>query len=607
MKEKVIVFKADTKSAEKNVENLNKDVQEVDKSADKANESIDKGLESLDKRTNGLVSGFKSLRSGLGSVITGMKSLKFAIAATGIGALLIAITSLTAYFTKTERGAQKFRVIAAALGSILDNLVDVVIHLGESLFNAFENPKKTVQELGQTIKTYVLDSVAQITSGLGLLGDAFRKLLEGDFSGALDTAKEGAKELGKGLFNLSPAGVIFNTVADGAQELFENIVKDTKAASNLADQLNRIKVAERELRVARAEANAEIERQKFISDDITRSFEERTEAARKAFALEQELLTKQLANERERLSVMEQQASLAESDEDTLEAIADQRVKLAELEQASATKQIELNNKINALENERLAKIAERKAKEEELAKAEQEAAQKALEEREKALNEITKAELSAKDAEIMAAQEKYDELIRLAQQYGQDTTALREKAAKEVNAIEKKYADEEVERQKAVAKQKEDVTQTAVSTALSLVQEGSTASKALAIAQSLWNTYQGITTALASAPPPFNFISAAVTGAAGFAAVRNIASTNPQNAGSGSAGVSGLSSASASGATGGAPNISLLGGNNPLGQISEALKQSADNPAKAIVVSEDVSTRQAADRRRFMKAKLNG
>lgn len=604
MKEVLLKFKAETKDAEKNVENLNQDVQQTKKSAEDTNKAIDSGMEALDKRTNGAISGLKSLRSGLGSVISGMKTLRFAIAATGIGALLLAITSLTAYFTKTERGAQKLRVIMAALGSIVDNLVDVVIGLGESLVDAFENPKKTVQELGDSIKTYVIDAVQNIMEGLGLLGDAFSKLLEGDFAGALDTAKEGAKQLGSGLWDLSPVGAVFNTLSEGAQEFAKDVMNDVRAAASLADRLNKVKVAERELRVERAEANAVIERQKFISDDITRSYEERLQAARNAFTLEQDLLDRQLANERERLAIMEQQASLAESDEETLEAIADQRIKLAELEQASATKQIELNNKINALENERKMKAEEATAKAEEARLKEEEARNEELKAREEAIQKITEATLSQTEAEILAVQQKYDELIRLADKYGQDTVELREKASKEIQAIEDKAAKEEKERQKAVAKQKEDVTATAVNTALSLAEEGSTVQKSLAVAQSLWNTYQGITTALGSAPPPFNFISAALTGAAGFAAVRNILSTSPENAGSSGGGVGSVPSTASSGASG-APNVSLLGGNNPLSQISDALRQNAERPPKAIVVGQEVTSQQAADRRIFKKAQL--
>ena len=51
---------------------------------------------------------------------------------------------------------------------------------------------------------------------------------------------------------------------------------------------------------------------------------------------------------------------------------------------------------------------------------------------------------------------------------------------------------------------------------------------KAFKIGQAVINTFAGINEALASAPPPVNFISAAAVGAAGFANVAAIASTQP-------------------------------------------------------------------------------
>ena len=64
----------------------------------------------------------------------------------------------------------------------------------------------------------------------------------------------------------------------------------------------------------------------------------------------------------------------------------------------------------------------------------------------------------------------------------------------------------------------------------LSLIQDvfgkESKAGKAAAIAQATINTYQGITAALASAPPPINIGLAAITGAAGFKSVADIVGT---------------------------------------------------------------------------------
>lgn len=94
----------------------------------------------------------------------------------------------------------------------------------------------------------------------------------------------------------------------------------------------------------------------------------------------------------------------------------------------------------------------------------------------------------------------------------------------------QKKIAEEEAAAKIAAL----DATQQAI-TDLSLIAGRETvAGKALAIAASIINTYKGITTALASAPPPLNFVQAAAVGAAGFAAVKNIVSVQVPGGGSG-------------------------------------------------------------------------
>ena len=78
---KEIEINVNTSKAEKNVDNLEGGLSGLSAQADKL--------------TGGLVSGFKKGVAGIKQGITAMKSLRVAIAATGIGALLI--EGLTSY------------------------------------------------------------------------------------------------------------------------------------------------------------------------------------------------------------------------------------------------------------------------------------------------------------------------------------------------------------------------------------------------------------------------------------------------------------------------------------------------------------------------------
>jgi hypothetical protein len=118
-------LEVNTKKAEEGVNNLTDTVG---------------GLSSkLDSATGGAISGFKSMASGLKGVIGGFKTLKGAIIATGIGALVVVVTAAVEWFTKFDAG----------------------VKLVSKTMDAF-------------------------AGGITQLATAFNLLIQGDFSGAAD-------------------------------------------------------------------------------------------------------------------------------------------------------------------------------------------------------------------------------------------------------------------------------------------------------------------------------------------------------------------------------------------------------------------------------------
>ena len=103
---KTVIIEADTTKAVQNVDELNTSIEETTDTTEELNEANQETFGALDSLTGGAVSGFKRLTAGVRSGITAMKTLRGAVIATGIGALLVAITSLSAWFKRTEEGAQ---------------------------------------------------------------------------------------------------------------------------------------------------------------------------------------------------------------------------------------------------------------------------------------------------------------------------------------------------------------------------------------------------------------------------------------------------------------------------------------------------------------------
>lgn len=63
-----------------------------------------------------------------------MAILKIAMISTGIGALVVVVGSLVAYFSQTREGANKIKVVLAELGAIVRTLKDHFSSLGESIW-----------------------------------------------------------------------------------------------------------------------------------------------------------------------------------------------------------------------------------------------------------------------------------------------------------------------------------------------------------------------------------------------------------------------------------------------------------------------------------------
>lgn len=145
-------------------------------------------------------------------------------------------------------------------------------------------------------------------------------------------------------------------------------------------------------------------------------------------------------------------------------------------------------------------------------------------------------------------------------------------------------------------------VISSALSSVAQMVGENTIAGKALAVASASINTYLGATKALATYPPPFGAIAAGVVIAGGLLQVRKIIATKvPKPPGTN------LRGASGGGGGGGAsvpattvPQIQTAQAleTDTGSQISETIAASSQRPVQAYVVSTQVSSTQALDRR---------
>jgi len=352
-------------------------------------------------------------------------------------------------------------------GLISTGIGAFVVAVG-SLISYFTSTKKGAEQLQVALKS-VGAAISVARDRISSLGGAIVKVFKGDIKGAIQDAKGAVTGFG-----------------DEVRKEVKQMAELTKASQALRD-------SNRELNVETARRRAEVEALKFVAEDTTKSEAERLEAAEKAFRLENELLQMRVANAKENLRIKSEEVAASESTAEDLDELAQAEIDLFTIQQESITKQIELNNKINGIKREAEAKRLE-------AIKAEEEAEKKALEDKQ--------------------AREAEQEKIR------QDAEAAREAYEKEQADAKKKRDEEEKQRAIDVQKSKLDATKQTLDGIKAVFGEESAAGKAASVVQATINTYEGISAALASSPPPFNIALAAITGAAGFKNVASILST---------------------------------------------------------------------------------
>ena len=363
------------------------------------------------------------------------------------------------------------------------------------------------------------------------------------------------------------------------------ILTDTLHAMALEKQLQRLVDRERDLNVETAQRRTEIEQLKMIAEDVTKSEEERLTAAEKAFKIETDLLEKRITNAEEAVRIEEARLSqILDPTAEALDLLAQKEIDLATIQGESATKQIELNNKINAIKAE-----AERVR----------------AENHQKALDDLKTLMEAQEEAEVRRADGKFASIARFEALDNKNTldaienvhkraeTALKiERDAqlistkylnstnKQKASLDKEYSLKVIALDKFVQKSKMDTISMGLQVAGQLAKEGSVAAKGIAVAQTIYNTQQSIMAAMAQVPYPYNIVQSILNGVMGANAIRTILSTDPSGGSvGGSVGVAGGGAAP--------PSPQMMSGAFELTGGQEV------EPVQAYVVSDDITNNQ--------------
>ena len=400
---------------------------------------LDAGLANLGSKI------LPNVAKGTKGVSIAMKVLRGAIISTGVGALVVALGSLIAYFTNTEKGSKTLKVAMTALGVVFGRLTDAASKLGEFIVQIFTEPQEAFDtfnenviqpvreffsDLGGVLVNRVLNGFNNLKIGINKLRAAFNDLV-GDEEEAAElrarNAELQAENAERNRKDLETASEYYNKVKDAVTGL----VDEVKDAINVADQLvsatRNIRDLEQAIIVQNAQLKKNLEENKRIVDDTTLSYEERKAALDKVNEANEQIIANELKLAREKENLLRLQIQeegnyekreeletelagaianrIAKEQEYTNVKVESDR-KSREIDQQEIDRQNTISQKITDLNNQRIEGVKQRALLE---LQAQEEAAIAELE------------KLKATEEEKQAIRDAYSELRVQAEQTVQD------------------------------------------------------------------------------------------------------------------------------------------------------------------------------------------
>ena len=606
---------------------LKKSVKEVGTETKEVSKGSNELGGTLDRMTGGAVSKFKGMLTSIKAVSGGFNMMKIAIIGTGIGALLIAIIAVSKAFTNSEEGQNKFAKLMGVIGSVTGNLVDILASLGEKIIWAFENPKKAINDFVKLLKDNVINRFNGLLELIPQLGKAVKQLFTGDFGGAAETAANAVAKVALGTNNLTES---IRGAGEALKKLAKEVADDAKKAAEIADKRAKADKIERGLIIQRAKADRDIAELRFKSEQREKfTATERIEFLKEASKISEDIANKEIYANSLRLSAKIEENKLSGSNKDALNEVAELTAKGIQLDTAKLNLQKRLQTSLTTFQNEEKSglkiisdakqkQLDEEKAakikKAEEDAKTEKErldaidAIQKEYKikkEDEEAIDEIAKLELTKtrEIAKLEALNATEEQRAAILTYWDNQITDQKKKNSDDATKKAKENKEKELNDERILQQQKIAIVGQTFGALASILGKNSAAGKAAAIAQATINTYQGITevwSTKSTLPEPFATISriasTATVLASGLSAVKSIKSQKLPAGASGG----GISSASAPSiptmAQAQAPQFNIVGSSGT-NQLASAIGGQTQQPIKAYVVSNDVTTGQSLDR----------
>jgi len=592
----------------------------VIKDNEKATRDYSGAVGILDQQTGGLISGTKNLTGSLAGATKGFNLMRVAIIATGIGALVIGITSLVQAFSRSEEGQNKFAKLMGVIGAVTGQFLDVLAGLGDKIIGVFQNPLQAGKDFANFFKDQIVNRFVGLLELVPNLGKAVGLLFKGQFK---EAGKVAGDAIGKVTLGIEDATEKVGNAITGVQDFIAETEKEAEIAAQIADKRAKADKVDRQLLIDRAEATRKFnELREKAADKENVSIEDRIAALKEAGRIEDEITQKEIEAARLRLEAKQEENALGLSTKEDLDEEAALKAKLIELEASRLKKQKTLTAEITT--NLREAKSEEKRIEAEAEAERKAREAEKEKERKEKEAKELADAkalsdlknnirdaeavtEDQRRELEITKTTEHYQNLIDLAKQNGLDTANLEAALANKLKEIRSKGAEETAENEifwnDLTQREKTKIAADGLNNLATVLGTETAAGKAAAIAATTISTFQSAQDSyksLAGIPIVGPALGIAAAGAAivsGIQTVKKITATPvPKIAGAASSGGGSTAATPTPPPLPNPPSINSIG-TGGVNQLAAAIGETESQPVQAFVVSNDVTTAQGLER----------
>jgi len=601
MENKVVTLKI-----ESNLDSITKDVKKLGNTFEDTADEI-KGIQ---KST-------KSAESGVKSLADGFKGMGLAVKAIGIGLVMEAFNLFKEVLGKNQKVVDTFNTVIGALSIAFNDLIGFVSNNFPAVIkifkDVFENPTKYLQKFGDLVKENLIERFNSFLDTLGFVSEAIKKVFEGDFSGAMDSVKKAGKE---SLDVLTGVNDSFDKgkkiVSDAAEAIGNYAVKTFKASeANVKLQNSAILAAAEQGRLVE-QYDRQAEKLRQIRDNDLLSIDDRIEANNKLSGVLEKQQKAMLSQASLQVAAAQATYNMNKSIENqaaVTDALANKEGVLAQIEglrSENIANNISLQKEKIALgqseiENLNALQIEQKKFNEsletDELKKLEN---QRANLEEEKTI-ELARLQLKI-DSAVLGTQARVDAENEYAVKKQEIDNALTTNL--KANAEAQKVIDDKLAEAKVQNLQRGSAMLSQIS---DLVGKNTAAGKVAAVASATIDTYSAAQSAFKNAQlnpisiigPAYPYISAGLAIAGGLKNVQSILAVKTPSGGGGSAPSGG---GMGSGPT--APAFNVVGASST-NQLAQTIGSKEQQPIKAYVVANDVTTQQGLDRNIVQSASI--